>query len=432
VKSQADDEPFVVSPQRGLWARVYRRADRGNQWYAHIRVPRLDTRRKLGPASMTAAQAADEADERLSTYAHRLGRVSRVPTVEEAAREFIRWKSTTPNKRGYIAKRGTWRRYEGIIDNYLLDALGPDTPLDEVDDDDLVALHEQLMEETPGASSINQTATVLRGIWRRARKAYRYRGDDPTLAFERIGTDPFGPYDAFDPEEIVAILDHIDGLLEQALAGDPVDQPLVDQLTVDRDLIGWYADTGGRRSEGIGLTVRDVNLLHESFSIERSFTELDGAGTTKGKRGRPIPMTDEQIEVMTRRLAGKRPGDLVFPSPFTGEHLSGSAVTKRFKAYRDAAGVRPLPLHALRHAFGTHAVGEFEVHEVQDMMGHRSIETTRRYVHHRPVRGGGARLSRAFGRARRGQITKAETVLLTPKSDPNCDPAIDEREAANG
>lgn len=40
--------------------------------------------------------------------------------------------------------------------------------------------------------------------------------------------------------------------------------------------------------------------------------------------------------------------------------------------------------HDLRHTFGTLAVQEFPLHDVQAFMGHASIETTMRYAHHVP------------------------------------------------
>ena len=81
--------------------------------------------------------------------------------------------------------------------------------------------------------------------------------------------------------------------------------------------------------------------------------------------------------------------DLVFPGQ-TGGHRDGAALRIRYKAAAKRAGFRPR-FHDLRHTFGTLAVRRAEVPAVQAWMGHWSIQTTMRYIHHRD-RGDEARL----------------------------------------
>ena len=50
-------------------------------------------------------------------------------------------------------------------------------------------------------------------------------------------------------------------------------------------------------------------------------------------------------------------------------------------------------MHDLRHTFGTQAIREFKIHEVQRMMGHRHITTTERYLHYAPDADGAAKLT---------------------------------------
>jgi hypothetical protein len=40
----------------------------------------------------------------------------------------------------------------------------------------------------------------------------------------------------------------------------------------------------------------------------------------------------------------------------------------------------------LRHTFGTQAIRVLKIHEVQQLMGHRHIATTERYLHYAPDR----------------------------------------------
>jgi len=55
-----------------------------------------------------------------------------------------------------------------------------------------------------------------------------------------------------------------------------------------------------------------------------------------------------------------------------------------------------MTFHDLRHVFGTIAVRAFPVTDVQAFMGHQSITTTMRYVHHVPRHDAAAKLSAAF------------------------------------
>ena len=58
-----------------------------------------------------------------------------------------------------------------------------------------------------------------------------------------------------------------------------------------------------------------------------------------------------------------------------------SAVRRRYTRARDAAGLRPLRFHALRHAAGSLVAREAGAHFVQAFLGHSRLSTTERYLH---------------------------------------------------
>jgi integrase len=78
--------------------------------------------------------------------------------------------------------------------------------------------------------------------------------------------------------------------------------------------------------------------------------------------------------------------------------LSSTGVRKRYKRARDAAGLRPLRFHDLRHAFGSIAVREIDTVTLKGWMGHARLTTTERYLHSKPRHDDAARLDRAFNR----------------------------------
>ncbi|MEA2244540.1 MAG: hypothetical protein QOD24_4096 [Solirubrobacteraceae bacterium] len=79
-----------------------------------------------------------------------------------------------------------------------------------------------------------------------------------------------------------------------------------------------------------------------------------------------------------------------------GEHLNHHLLRRRYYAALDAAGLRRVRFHDLRHCFGSVAVRAFPLSDVQAMLGHAHVTTTMRYVHHRPGADDAARLSSAF------------------------------------
>ena len=58
-----------------------------------------------------------------------------------------------------------------------------------------------------------------------------------------------------------------------------------------------------------------------------------------------------------------------------------SAVRRRYTRAREAARLRPLRFHALRHAAGSVVAREAGAHFVQAFLGHSRLSTTERYLH---------------------------------------------------
>ena len=69
-----------------------------------------------------------------------------------------------------------------------------------------------------------------------------------------------------------------------------------------------------------------------------------------------------------------------------GRPLDGSALRRRYRRAQNAAEVRPLRFHDLRHTFGSLlAARGVDVVTIQSAMGHSALRTTGRYLHARPA-----------------------------------------------
>ncbi len=92
-----------------------------------------------------------------------------------------------------------------------------------------------------------------------------------------------------------------------------------------------------------------------------------------------------------------------------GGVLSYDALIRRYRTAQTQAGVRRLRFHDLRHSFGTMAVRQFPITDVQTWMGHADIATTRKYIHYAPQPEAAARLG-ALVSEQLGQISELRRV----------------------
>ena len=129
---------------------------------------------------------------------------------------------------------------------------------------------------------------------------------------------------------------------------------------------------------------------------------------------RSVPMVPEVAEVLAKLgQRGEHTGDddLVFVGD-RGGFLDGSALRRRYAAALKRAGLRELRFHDLRHVFGSLAIKRADIVQVQSWMGHADIDTTRRYLHHRPHAADAKLLAEAF------KVEKPARTASVSASDP--------------
>jgi len=200
----------------------------------------------------------------------------------------------------------------------------------------------------------------------------------------------------FSREEAVAVIEHIDNDTMQTMA---------------KLLYG----SGLRLMECIRLRIKDVGFQRKQVVVR------DG----KGNKDRYTIMVENVIEPLQRQIAyaislhekdiAQEYGSVhmphalaekyphastdvrwywVFPSrnlsvdPRSGikqrHHLSPSALQKAVRKAIHKTGIPKHALcHTLRHSFATHLLesGKFQLHEVKELLGHKDIQTTQRYLH---------------------------------------------------
>ena len=184
----------------------------------------------------------------------------------------------------------------------------------------------------------------------------------------------------------------------------------------DAALFLTAAFTGLRMGEPLALRWRDVDFAGSSVRVRASYS-AGHLTTPKSGKVRAVPLAPDVASALAaarpsrklgrRRRPGVRRGD--------GLYLDGSALRRRYKAALDAAGLRPLRFHDLRHTFGTRMIAKADIRRVQEWMGHADIQTTMRYLHFAPRDEDAALVAEAFATVPpAGEPVRCATMKMPP------------------
>jgi integrase len=158
------------------------------------------------------------------------------------------------------------------------------------------------------------------------------------------------------------------------------------------------ATSGLRLGELLGLAWKDIDEKRGTLTVRQALAEREGGWaltepkSAKSRRTIPVPTIGrDALERQRRRQADQRASagtawqdraDLVFTDP-VGRPLRPDAVTKRLHVALDAAGLRSIRFHDLRHSAATMMLaGGVPLAVVSDWLGHSGVAITLSHYAH--------------------------------------------------
>jgi integrase len=365
-------------------------------------------------ASRTLETLIDQAENDLKTAG-----INEQATVSELAEDFLEYAETTKKVKPSTLRE--WSRLlgparqlsrgAGETDARIIRAFGSRRAAD-VTTKDIAEFLRDLDRGGLSARNVNVHRQALASM-------FDYATEPDSLA---LPTNPVRstkqrpenydkPPDTFTAEEVLAIARAARSGAHRIPRRVSVEEAASQQLADAQDaaIITVAGFTGLRQGELRALRWRNVRFADRTLLVDAGMS-ANVESTTKSNKWRAVPLSRDafvELDALSKRELFTGPEDYVFCSP-VGAALDPSALRRRYKAARDAAGAPPLPFHHLRHTFATLAIRGLDPATVQALLGHAQITTTERYLHARPLTELAERMDAIFGRGDAG--TAAETV----------------------
>jgi integrase len=159
----------------------------------------------------------------------------------------------------------------------------------------------------------------------------------------------------------------------------------------ERALLMFPLRTGARAGEQLAVEWGDIDW-HRSEIVFRRSSTAGTMGPTKSGKERRVPVTAGLLEALRKikHLHGK----FAF-SRQNGQPLKIGQLHERLWSACRRAGLREIRWHDLRHSFASQlAIAGVPLNQIQQWLGHSTINMTMRYAHLAP--GSGANLISAL------------------------------------
>ena len=130
--------------------------------------------------------------------------------------------------------------------------------------------------------------------------------------------------------------------------------------------------TGLRLSELTHLRVADIDSQRMTIRVEQG----------KGQKDRYVMLSEKLLPELRDYWKRTHSPRWLFPGSHPGEPISKGAIQKACQQARQRAGIeKHVTPHSLRHAFATHLLeAGCDLRVIQLLLGHRSLNTTARYL----------------------------------------------------
>jgi site-specific recombinase XerD len=143
----------------------------------------------------------------------------------------------------------------------------------------------------------------------------------------------------------------------------------------DFAIVMLFLQSGLRVSELVNLTLSDVSFETKEITVRQG----------KGRKDRVVPLIGQALEALKIYLA-VRPASPEYDNVFLARNktsMDQRTVRYRIHKYYQEAGIKKkASVHTLRHTFSTHQVaGGLPLPQLKEILGHRKLETTYKYVH---------------------------------------------------
>jgi integrase len=407
-------EPFYEAKFRYGGRQVKRRIgpawlifDRpSGEWRARRgRVPdgSYDERRAHVAAAELVQRIVGEWDdaERIAAEAR-----SRGVTFREVAHAYLDWlehvrgakPSTLRSHCSLLAEPGVPHlRGTGKTAGHIMAALG-DRPAAEVTTREVEQVLKTIAATGVAPRTVNGAREIMGAAFTFGMKSTSFSlPTNPVRDTDRRRVPPPRVLDFYSPDEIEAIARALaNGFHRPAVLARGELELFEDER--DREAVRVASYCGLRLGELLALRWRDVDWTGSALTISRSLSS-GIEGPTKSGHIRRVPLADQPaaaLDRLSRRRDFTSADDYVFCNAL-GRPLDGSALRRRYKNARDAAGLRPLRWHDLRHTFGSLLVASgVDLVSIKDAMGHSQLTTTSRYLHARPATERAAAFTAAF------------------------------------
>ena len=295
--------------------------------------------------------------------------------------------STLRDYRWLLAEPGQpHRRGRGASPGVMMTRLG-DRRVTELTTRDIAEYLRSLERDGAAPRTVNKHRQVISAVFSFGMREDTYRlPANPASGTNKRREPPPAVLDFYEPEEVEAL----------ARAAETGAHRNVTRLRLDDDeraararedlqdgeLFRIAAYTGLRLGELLALRWDDVHLVDRRLVVHRAFSDRI-EGPTKSWQARFLPIADPAAEAFSR-LAGR--GEFISADDYVfcnrlGRPLDGSALRRRFKTAAEAAGLRVLRFHALRHGAGSLVARRADARWVQAFLGHSKLTTTERYLH---------------------------------------------------